>query len=98
MLKYKDILKEMKYSYTTYKLDINSGKLSNRENLDDLDELNDFMYKIRNKFPSLLIIQDQNNKYKIMTHNGKDFEEIQNGKIKTSEKHPQNIKDLNIKL
>ena len=59
----------MTYTYTAYKLNLN-GDLTHRENLNNLDELNEWLARVYGEFATVLIIQDQTSKKRILTDDG----------------------------
>lgn len=59
--------------YTVYKLNID-GRLSHKEHLNNLGELNEWLANKYGKFASVLIVQDQTGKIKVGTDNGVAWE------------------------
>lgn len=51
------------YTYTVYQLQ--DGVIKNKEQLNNIDEVSTFIHTCT--YPTIQIIQDQTNKYKIMT-------------------------------
>jgi len=51
------------YTYTAYKL--NNGVLSNKEYLNNIDEVNTWIHACN--YPTIKIVQDATNKYRILT-------------------------------
>jgi hypothetical protein len=51
------------YTYTAYKL--NNGVLSNKEYLNNIDEVNTWIHTCN--YPTIKIVQDATNKYRILT-------------------------------
>jgi hypothetical protein len=51
------------YTYTAYKL--NNGVLSNKEYLNNIDEVNTWIHNCN--YPTIKIVQDATNKYRILT-------------------------------
>lgn len=60
-------------TFSAYKLNLD-GSLTHRENLNNLDELNAWMWKVYGKFATIQITCDQTGKSVIRTDNGKDWE------------------------
>lgn len=64
------------YSYTVWKKDLHTGKLSHKEHLDNSSELEDWMQKALGKHATVLVKQDQTGKEITYTDNGRKFEII----------------------
>ncbi len=56
-------------SYTAYKVNMN-GSLSNKEVLNNVDELNAWLVAVYGKFANVFVVQDQTGKSRHMTDNG----------------------------
>jgi hypothetical protein len=54
-------------TYTVYKIE-NDGKLSNKEHLDNIEEVN--VWLTNRKFDLVMVVQDQTNKYRKLMHVG----------------------------
>jgi hypothetical protein len=61
------------YSYTVWKKDLHTGKLSHKEHLDNSGELQDWMDKVLGKHATILVKQDQSGKEITYTDNGTKF-------------------------
>ena len=70
MKTFNEILKEATKMFTVYKMDANSGKLSNKEHLNQ-NELDAWMNN--SKFPTILVIEDNSKKYIVYDHDGNKF-------------------------
>lgn len=64
------------HSYTVYKKDLNSGKLSHKEHLDNSSELEDWMEKAYGKHVTILVRRDTDGNEVTYTDNGQKFEVI----------------------
>lgn len=61
------------HSYTVWKKDLNSGKLSHKEHLDSEEEVDDWMHKAYGKHVTILVKQDKTGKEITYTDNGEKF-------------------------
>lgn len=61
------------HSYTVWKKDLNSGKLSHKEHLDDEGEVEEWMHKAYGKHVTVLVKQDKTGKEITYTDNGEKF-------------------------
>ena len=66
-------------TFTVYKVNLDNS-LSHKEHLNNLDELNEWMGNVYNKFPTVLVICDQTNVKITLTDNGEWFEQIKKEK------------------
>jgi len=79
MKKFTTIIKEAQKTFTVYKLDPNSRKLSNKEHLNN-NELDEWMEKVKNKFSRILVVEDNSKKYIIYDRTQNKWKIVQKGK------------------
>ena len=60
-------------TYTVYRLRIN-GALTNKEHLNNVDELNTWIASVFGRFANIMIVSDRTGKTITMTDNGEWFE------------------------
>lgn len=61
-------------TYTAYQVRLN-GSLDNRENLNNIDEVNEWLHRNHNRYANVKIIGSNGN-YRDMTSNGREYEVI----------------------
>lgn len=88
MKNFRTILEQMKM-FTVYRMNANSGKLSNKEHLND-DELDQWMSD--NDFATILVIEDNSKKYIVYDNVNGKYKIVKKGKTKTL--RLKNFKDI----
>jgi hypothetical protein len=65
----------MKNTYTVYKVELDET-LSNKEHLDNIEEVNEWLGKVYGRFATVKIFNDQTGAFRLMTDNGDWWERV----------------------